>query len=366
MLEVSGLGKSFDGAPGERTKVVSDVSFVVPEGQCYALLGPSGCGKTTTLRCVAGLEHADEGTIRIGGMVVSDVQAGVFVPVHERPIGMVFQSYAIWPHMNVFDNVSYPLTVQKPRAGKPEIRERTLEALTLVGMQDLADRPATRLSGGQQQRVALARAIARRPKLLLLDEPLSNLDARLRETMRQELSDMIARIGVTALYVTHDQAEAFALADCMAVMDNGRIVQEGQPRALYARPTTAFAASFLGAANILSGRIEDSRAGGNAVIGLEEGGHKLEVAAQGQPGDAVHIVIRPEDVELSGTKPQAGGNALAGSVARVAFLGSTVEYQIDIGARQFLRVVGRAIPGLEANAPVWALIDARRATVLMR
>ena len=286
MLEVTGLCKSFEGTQGERATVVDDVSFIVPEGQCYALLGPSGCGKTTTLRCVAGLEYADTGIVRIGGVVVSDAGAGTFMPVHERPIGMVFQSYAIWPHMDVFDNVSYPLTVQKPRLEKSEIRERTMQALALVGMQDMGDRPATRLSGGQQQRVALARAIVRRPKLLLLDEPLSNLDARLRETMRQELSDMIARIGVTALYVTHDQAEAFALAHRMAVMDQGRIVQEGEPRALYAKPATAFAASFLGAANILPGRIEEAGMGDRAVVMLDGGGHRLAVVTRGKRGDA--------------------------------------------------------------------------------
>jgi iron(III) transport system ATP-binding protein len=183
MLEVRGLCKSFAGV-GEVAKVVDDISFIVPEAECYALLGPSGCGKTTTLRCVAGLEQADAGSIKIGGTVVSDAAANVFVPVHERPIGMVFQSYAIWPHMNVYANVAYPLTAQRMRPGKAQIRDRTMQALAVVGMADMADRPATQLSGGQQQRVALARALVRQPKLLLLDEPLSNLDARLREAMR--------------------------------------------------------------------------------------------------------------------------------------------------------------------------------------
>ena len=196
--------------------MVDKVGFTVAEGECYALLGPSGCGKTTTLRCIAGLEPIDAGTIAIGGKVVSDPARGIFVPTHERAIGMVFQSYAIWPHFDVFVNVAYPLQVQRPRLGRQEIEARVMEVLALVGMADMARRPATRLSGGQQQRVALARAIVRRPALLLLDEPLSNLDARLREGMRKELSELIARIGITALLVTHDQAEAFAMAQRLA------------------------------------------------------------------------------------------------------------------------------------------------------
>src|SRR4051812_41851680 len=198
MLLVANLIKSFALPTGEM-RAIDDVSFTVPEGHCYALLGPSGCGKTTTLRCVAGLEHANTGVISIAGEVVSDPAQGKFIPVHDRSIGMVFQSYAIWPHLSVFENVAYPLRVRRPRVAKDEIRTRVMEALALVGMSDMAERSATQLSGGQQQRVALARAVVRRPALLLLDEPLSNLDARLREQMRDELSEMIDRIGITAL-----------------------------------------------------------------------------------------------------------------------------------------------------------------------
>ncbi len=193
MLSVTGLTKSF-ATPDGPARVVDKVGFTVAEGECYALLGPSGCGKTTTLRCIAGLEPIDAGTIAIGGKVVSDPARGIFVPTHERAIGMVFQSYAIWPHFDVFVNVAYPLQVQRPRLGRQEIEARVMQVLALVGMADMARRPATRLSGGQQQRVALARAIVRRPALLLLDEPLSNLDARLREehaqgTLRPDRAD---------------------------------------------------------------------------------------------------------------------------------------------------------------------------------
>jgi iron(III) transport system ATP-binding protein len=254
MLTVTGLAKSFVGADGT-VAAVDDVSFSVPQGQCYALLGPSGCGKTTILRCVAGLEQAERGTIAIDGRVVSD--ADVFVPVHERAIGMVFQSYAIWPHLDVFDNVAYPLEVERPRVARAEIDKRVMDVLALVGMRAMARRPATRLSGGQQQRVALARAIVRRPRLLLLDEPLSNLDARLRDAMRRELSVLIRQIGVTALFVTHDQVEALSLADRVAVMERGRIVQEGAPADIYDRPRDLFVATFLGAANVIAGTIEE-------------------------------------------------------------------------------------------------------------
>ena len=212
-------------------------------------------------------------SIAIGGRVVSDRRSGIFVPVHERSIGMVFQSYAIWPHLDVFENVAYPLRVQRPRVARAEIEKRVMDVLALVGMQAMARRPATRLSGGQQQRVALARAIVRRPSLLLLDEPLSNLDARLRDAMRRELATLIRQIGITALFVTHDQVEALSLADRVAVMDQGRIVQEGAPAEIYERPNNLFVARFLGAANVLAGRVEERDCQGRARIALAGGHH---------------------------------------------------------------------------------------------
>ena len=230
-------------------------------------------------------------------MVVSDPDAGIFVPVHERPIGMVFQSYAIWPHLSVFENVAYPLRVQRPRPNKAAIRDKVLEVLRLVGMESAAERPAPLLSGGQQQRVALARAIVREPALLLLDEPLSNLDARLREAMRDELAEMIDRVGVTALYVTHDQAEAFVLAKRLAVMDHGRIVQEGHPRDLYAKPVTPFVAGFLGAANLLRGKAEQSQ-GGLRITLANARDQSLELNGAKLAGEDVEVMVRPEYVVL--------------------------------------------------------------------
>src|SRR5580700_8201022 len=236
MLSVHGLTKIYGDQSDTRAGGVRDFSFELPAGTFFTLLGPSGCGKTTTLRCIAGLERPDLGQIRVGDVTLFDSRSGTSVPLNQRGIGMVFQSYAIWPHMTVFENVAFPLRVAKDRRyGREEIRTLVEDALGTVGLGGYSDRPATRLSGGQQQRVALARAIVHKPRLLLLDEPLSNLDASLREEMRAELRRLQQQIGITAIYVTHDQAEALAMSDLVAVMDHGRIVQFGEPRAIYFR-----------------------------------------------------------------------------------------------------------------------------------
>jgi iron(III) transport system ATP-binding protein len=354
MLKVSDLVKAFPGKDGPVT-VIDRISFAIPNGLCFALLGPSGCGKTTTLRCVAGLETASSGRIEIGGTVVSDPEAGIFVPVHERPIGMVFQSYAIWPHLNVFENVAYPLRVQRPRPGKAAIHDKVMDVLRLVGMEAWAERPAPLLSGGQQQRVALARAIVREPALLLLDEPLSNLDARLREAMRDELAEMIDRVGITALYVTHDQAEAFVLARRMAVMDRGRIVQEGAPRDLYARPGTPFIAGFLGAANLLRGKAAQDR--GQLRIALANAnGQSLELNGASFTGADVHVMIRPEDIDLVASPERDRLNTLIGVVTHVHFMGSQIECGIDIGGTQ-VRALAKPSDPIAEGQPVALRID---------
>ena len=363
MLTVTDLAKSFVTADGA-VKAVDGASFSVAPAQCYALLGPSGCGKTTILRCVAGLEQAEQGSIAIGGRTVSGKD--VFVPVHERSIGMVFQSYAIWPHLDVFDNVAYPLEVERPRVARAVIEKRVTDVLALVGMQTMARRPATRLSGGQQQRVALARAIVRRPSLLLLDEPLSNLDARLRDNMRRELATLIRQIGVTALFVTHDQVEALSLADRVAVMDQGRIVQEGAPAEIYDRPATLFVARFLGAANVLAGTIEARDGEGNAQIALDGIGHRLRLATEQPPGASVDVVLRPENLTIAAQRPADAPNAIAGRIAAVAFQGSNVEYEVDIGGGASLRVLARAQADLTRGTPVWIAIDTSRVAVFAR
>jgi iron(III) transport system ATP-binding protein len=359
MLTVAGLVKSFVATEGA-VKAVDHVSFSVAEAQCYTLLGPSGCGKTTILRCVAGLEQAEQGSITIGGRLVSDAMS--FVPVHERSIGMVFQSYAIWPHLDVFDNVAYPLAVARPRIARAEIEKRVMDVLALVGMQAMARRPATRLSGGQQQRVALARAIVRRPSLLLLDEPLSNLDARLRDAMRRELATLIRQIGITALFVTHDQVEALSLADRVAVMDQGRIVQEGAPAEIYDRPKNLFVARFLGAANVLAGKVEERDCQGRARIALG-GGHHLMLVTEHGPGATVDIVLRPENLTIAAQPPADAHNAIPGRIAALTFQGSNVEYDVDIGGGVSLRVLARAQSDLTRSAPVWVGIDTRHVAV---
>src|SRR5919204_3616144 len=236
MLKVEGLFTEYPNERGQVVKAAQDVTFTVEEGRLFTLLGPSGCGKTTTLRSIAGLERPRAGEISVNDRVVFSSSKGVFVAPNRRGFGMVFQSYAIWPHMTVFENAAFPLEVGEKRRPRAEIRDKVMRVLTAVQLDHLADREATKLSGGQQQRLALARALVMEPQLLLLDEPLSNLDAKLRESMRFELKRMQRELGLTAIYVTHDQSEALALSSRIAVMNAGKIVQIGKPREVYERP----------------------------------------------------------------------------------------------------------------------------------
>jgi iron(III) transport system ATP-binding protein len=353
LLKVTQLEKSFATEDGP-LRAIDGVSFAVPEGQCYALLGPSGCGKTTALRCIAGLEQPDAGRIEIAGTAVYDAAAGVAVATNQRPIGIVFQSYAIWPHFDVFENVAYPLRVARPRIARGEIEHRVMEVLCLVGMGDLARRPAPRLSGGQQQRVALARAIVRRPKLLLLDEPLSNLDARLRDHMRKELADLIARIGVTALFVTHDQAEALSLAQLVGVMNAGRLVQEGPPRGIYAAPQSVFVAEFIGGANVLEGRVVTAEAG-RAVVALAGDVRIAGEAGAAAPGDPVAVIVRPEAVMIS-AHPAAGEGVIPGKMLAASFIGAANDCMVELAGGMRIRAI--TAPGLEVGngAAVWVTL----------
>jgi len=281
-------------------KAVDNIDLAVSDGEFVTLLGPSGCGKTTTLRMIAGLEQNDLGSIAIGGRVVSDAETGLFVPPEQRKLGMVFQSYAIWPHMTVFDNVAYPLSVR--HVPKREIGQRVTAALRLVEMERYADRPAPALSGGQQQRVAIARALVFEPEVLLLDEPLSNLDARLRTVMGEEFRALQRRLGITTIYVTHDQEEAMALSDRVVVMQRGRIHQIGTPEQVYRRPASRDVAAFFGTPNLIEATVTASRPDGNdehvlAVQGANWRGQCRAAAAFGE-GDKVLVVIRPEDATL--------------------------------------------------------------------
>ncbi len=319
-VEVSGLVKQF----GE-TSAVDEVSFAVHRGEMLVLLGPSGCGKTTILRCLAGLEEPEAGEIRVDRALVTAPRKGILVPPHRREIGMVFQSYAIWPHLTVFENVAFPLRVR--RLPGATVRERVLETLAMVGLSGLEERNATRLSGGQQQRLALARALVFRPRLLLFDEPLSNLDAKLRERMRVELVRLHRELGITAVYVTHDQEEAMTLGDRLVVMHRGRVVQEGDARTLYLRPADPFVADFIGVTNLLRARLVGGSKGWVAHVGASD---PLMLPPEvGTPeGSEAWLSVRPEVIQVDRHRPADAVNWLSGTVTHLVFLGDRLECRV--------------------------------------
>jgi iron(III) transport system ATP-binding protein len=317
MISVRDVAKRFD-AGTERVHALDGVGFVVESHSFFTLLGPSGCGKSTLLRCVAGLETPDAGEIDIGVQPVFSSARGINLPPNRRRIGMVFQSYAIWPHMTVFQNVAFPLEVQR----RPDVRARTLAALEVVGLASMADRYASRLSGGQQQRVAFARAIVAEPAVLLLDEPLSNLDAALREQMCAELRKLHERLRLTTLYVTHDQGEALSLSDQIAVMRDGRFVEVATPEALWNAPRTIFAAQFLGGANILAG--EAQHASGGAIVQTAFGVLRTTHVASGP----VSVFVRPENVSL--VPPGEGPNRFSCALVGQRFQGDTRDLELRL------------------------------------
>ena len=329
---------------------VNDVNLAVKEGEFVTLLGPSGCGKTTTLRCIAGLERPDAGEIRIGGDTVAAPKRGIYLNPEDRNIGMVFQSYAVWPHMTVFDNVAYGLRVR--RAGADVIKQRTNKALELVGLPHLADRYATKLSGGQRQRVALARAIVYEPRVILFDEPLSNLDAKLREQMRVELVRLQKEVGITSIYVTHDQSEALVMSDRVVVINNGVIQQIGDPQTIYARPANTFVANFIGVANLMEGALL-GRTGDycDVEIALGEDRAPLRLRAAGgkdaAAGQKVTLSLRPEDIAIHFEKPADSGNLFEGEVSETVYLGSLLECRVKVGRYE----VGIQIDHYEQIAP---------------
>ncbi|SED25618.1 ABC transporter ATP-binding protein [Streptomyces melanosporofaciens] len=342
MLTVESLKKSYDEAPGRqarrkksdttRTYAVGGVDFEVNDGELFTLLGPSGCGKTTTLRSIAGLERPTEGKVSLGGRVLFDSAQDVNLRPNQRGFGMVFQSYAIWPHMTVAKNVSFPLEVM-PRAKRPsrqEIDHQVADVLESVELGSYAQRSATKLSGGQQQRLALARALVTRPELMLLDEPLSNLDAKLRETMRFELKRLQRELNLTAIYVTHDQAEALVMSSRIAVMNEGRVEQIGKPREIYTRPATRFVAEFIGTSNFLEGKVV--AVNGDEVEVDTPHGRLVAADPPRKPvvGDPVLLSIRPECVDLSHER-RGLPNEWTGTVRTRAFLGDVVDHIVRIG-----------------------------------
>ena len=322
-LEVRNLVKYFG-----NDRAVDDISFSIPRGKFLTLLGPSGCGKTTTLMSIAGLHKIDGGEIRVGGVAYTAPREGIFLAPEKRDIGMVFQSYAIWPHMTVAQNVAYPLEIRK--VAKAEIDERVSEVLKLVGLSDMADKVATQLSGGQQQRAALARAIVSKPRLLLFDEPLSNLDLKLREQMRVELKRIQNEVGITSVYVTHDQSEALVMSDEIIVMSKGRIQQRGGPREIYAHPINRYVSNFIGVANLLEGTVARVTGPGRGEFELIHDGERISLPCRlGEDlaaGSSAVLSVRPEDV--AATREQGEGLSLSGEVLDAIFLGNCVDCRV--------------------------------------
>jgi len=350
-LQVQNLVKWFG-----NDRAVDDVSFTVPKGNFLTLLGPSGCGKTTTLMSIAGLHKIDSGRITVGDIIYTDPDAGYFLAPEKRDIGMVFQSYAIWPHMTVAQNVAYPLEIR--RIQKAEIDDRVAAVLRLVGLGDMADKLATQLSGGQQQRAALARAIVSQPRLLLFDEPLSNLDLKLREQMRVELKRIQNEIGITSIYVTHDQAEALVMSDEIIVMSKGRIEQRGAPHAIYSRPVNRYVSNFIGVANLLKGRVVKVTGPGRGVIETTEGGTPIEVPCLlgediGEGADAV-LSVRPENVRA--VHEQGPNTLVSGEVLEAIFLGNYVDCRVQWGDFEW-KVIGHPRDRFKAGDKVYLRLD---------
>ncbi|WP_117192422.1 ABC transporter ATP-binding protein [Rhizobium terrae] len=341
---------------------VDHVNLKIKSGEFVTLLGPSGCGKTTTLRMVAGLEKNTGGRISIGDNVVSDADKGYFVPSERRRLGMVFQSYAIWPHMTVFDNVAYPLRIR--RRPDQEIRDRVMNALRLVEMEQYADRPSPALSGGQQQRVAIARALVFEPEVLLLDEPLSNLDARLRTQMGDDFRALQQRLKITALYVTHDQAEAMALSDRVVVMHGGRILQVGAPEEIYRRPENRQVAAFFGTPNLLDAKVKECRPNGGTHYKLEVEGQgwsgECHAATEMPKGTDVTVMLRPENLHLRQSGEANGGLSWAGEVSQAIFRGSHRSVMVKTEA-QTLHVEASSLENVDIGRPVTVAAPAEAA-----
>jgi iron(III) transport system ATP-binding protein len=347
LLTVRGLRKSYGKAGLRATQpgsvaagfAVDDVSFDVNVGEVVTLIGPSGCGKTTTLRSIAGLESPDSGEITLAERSLYSSGSGINVPASDRGLGMVFQSYAIWPHLSVFENVAMPLkaTRRKRSLKQSEIQSRVEDVLEVTGLASYAKRPATNLSGGQQQRLALARALATRPKLMLLDEPLSNLDAKLRESMRLELSRMQRDLGLTSIYVTHDQDEALAMSTKVIVMNEGEILQEGTPQDIYYEPRSRFVAEFVGTSNILEGTVKATDGPDTVVettMGVVYASHRPESV---KIGEKVLISVRPEAITMEPvtSPPSNAPNCWEAEVVSRAFLGDVADYLVRVADIEF-------------------------------
>jgi iron(III) transport system ATP-binding protein len=321
-IRIRSVSKNFF-SEGKTIKALSNIDLTIPANQIFTLLGPSGCGKTTLLRCIVGLETPDSGEIAIGEEIVWSKEKNIFVPPEKRGLSMVFQTYAIWPHMTVFDNVAYPLQTRKEARNK--IRAKVEKTLRFVQLEGFENRPATKLSGGQQQRVALARALVPEPKVILFDEPLSNLDAKLREETRKELRSFLTTLKITAIYVTHDRIEALSLSDAIAVMKDGRMVEIGTPKKIYFDSDHRFVADFIGRANLIPGTVK----------AIENSCTIVDSSI----GNAVTLCIRPEFIKVMEKHTTEGSNIFRGKVESLLFVGDAYEGEIIIAdTRLIIRI----------------------------
>jgi ABC-type Fe3+/spermidine/putrescine transport system ATPase subunit len=353
-VRLEGLWKTY---PGAAQPAVRNLSLDVHDGEIMTLLGPSGCGKTTTLRMVAGLEVPDAGDVYFGDRPVVMTSRRLCLPPDKRNVGMVFQSYAIWPHMTVFENVVFPLKAR--RFPRKEIKDRVHRALDLVGMAGFEDRPGPLLSGGQQQRVAFARALVTEPRLLLLDEPFSNLDAKLREQMRLSVKLLQKRLNIALLFVTHDQIEALSLSNRIALMNFGEVQQQGSPRMLYEKPVNEFVRDFVGRTLLFKGKVQSSDSSGQLAIAVDGAPHCVVFGCTYNPdgiknGEAVHIGVRPEDVEILPARDSSVPSEMIGGTVQAAlFIGERIEYQIEVDDQGLVLIYGERHTPVAEGGKVW-------------
>lgn len=363
MIRVEKLRKTYVSHDKSAVHAIRDTSFKIEEGEFYTLLGPSGCGKTTTLRCIAGFEEPEEGEIWIEDQLVYSRVQHVNVPAQKRNFGIVFQSYAIWPHMTVYQNVAFPLVHGRRRVPKKEVKERVRMALELTQLEGLADRPAPFLSGGQQQRVALARALVHEPRVLLLDEPLSNLDSSLRENMRMEIRELSKRLKITTLYVTHDQLEALTMSDRVAVMNMGKIVQEGSSLDIYKAPSNRFVADFIGTANLIKGVVSTGNKNGLGEVKTGAGTIRCTLSEDAVAGEEVVVMVRPEDITVCEETARPDHNVIEGRMDTVVFTGETLDCKVSVSGQQ-LRLKLHPSTSLEPGSKVHLYLAPERCRVL--
>jgi iron(III) transport system ATP-binding protein len=356
-IEIKNLFKRF-----KNVVAINHIQLEVQKGEMLTLLGPSGCGKTTTLRCIAGLEKPEEGEIVIDGKAM--LSQG-FVPPSKRGIGMVFQNYAVWPHMKVFNNIVYGLKIE--RISRQKIKERAQQVVSLVGLKGLEDRYPAQLSGGQQQRVALARALVSNPKVLLLDEPLSNLDAKLREELRFEIKSLVRRMGITAVYVTHDQAEAMVISDRIAVMNSGNIVQIGTPQEIYKNPVNKFVADFIGTMNFISGKVVEVLPDTQTVYVSTGFSDRMVCMTPDStvvsPGAQIYASIRPEDVQVFTEPLQDRDNVFKGTIAHKAYLGNFLFFFVKVNETMIRVQVAHHLPQ-EEGQELYLFLDPQKCMIL--